>query len=206
MVGALLGGVIGAAAWAGVVYFTGKEIKLVAIGVGALVGLGSRKLGGGRDYHLGLFATLCAFMAILVGQYFAARIYLGGEGAEEVAEMEYEFKVESAEAAAELKTEAEFKEFIAAQRSELFKEVDPSTISSAAVAEFKRTELPALQKLAKGEPSKAVFIEREAKAFMDQLTVRDIFIAGLSPKLIFWAFVGIGAAWKLASDYGTSVE
>ena len=68
MVGALLGGVIGAAAWAGVVYFTGKEIKLVAIGVGALVGLGSRKLGGGRDYHLGLFAPLCAFMAILVGQ------------------------------------------------------------------------------------------------------------------------------------------
>ena len=74
------------------------------------------------------------------------------------------------------------------------------------MAEFKRTELPALQKLANGEPAKSAFIEREAKAFMEKLTVKDIFIAGLSPYLFFWAFVGIGAAWKLASDYGTSVE
>jgi hypothetical protein len=206
IVGALLGGVVGAATWAGVVHFTGYEIKYVAVGVGALVGLGSRTLGGGRDYFLGLFATLCALMAILVGQYFAARIYLGGEGAKEVAMMEYEFKVESAKEAAELKTETDFKDFIAAQRSELFEPVDPSTITAAAVAEFKRTELPALQKLANGEPSKAVFIEQEAKAFMEKLTVRDVFIAGLSPYLFFWAFVGIGAAWKLASDYGTSVE
>ena len=206
MFGALLGGVLGAATWAGVVHFTGYEIKYVAVGVGALVGLGSRKLGGGRDYFLGLFATLCAFLAILGGQYFAARIYLAGEGAKDVAEMEYEFKVESAKEAAELKTEDDFKEFIAEQRSELFKPVEPSTITAAAVAEFKRTELPALQKLANGEPSKAVFIEREAKAFMEKLTVKDIFIAGLSPYLFFWAFVGIGAAWKLASDYGTSVE
>ena len=206
MIGAALGGVVGAATWAGVVHFTGYEIKYVAIGVGALVGLGSRKLGGGRDYFLGLFATICALMAILVGQYFAARIYLAGEGAKEVAEMEYEFKVESAKEAAELKTDDEFKEFIAMQRSEGFKVMDASKITSAAVAEFKRTELPAMLRLANGDPSKAVFVEREAKAFLAKLTVRDVFIAGLSPYLFFWAFVGIGAAWKLASDYGTSVE
>src|SRR5688572_13617259 len=45
IIGAVLGGVAGAAAWAGVVHFTGYEIKYVAIGVGALVGLGSRTLG-----------------------------------------------------------------------------------------------------------------------------------------------------------------
>ena len=57
-----------------------------------------------------------------------------------------------------------------------------------------------------GDEADALGFYPAAKAFMEKLTVKDVFIAGLSPYLFFWAFVGIGAAWKLASDYGTSVE
>jgi hypothetical protein len=206
MFGALLGGLLGAAIWAGVVYWTGYEIKYVAIGVGALTGLGSRLLGGGRDYHLGLFATACAVVAILGGQFMAAKIYIAGPGSLEYAEMEYEFKVEEAKEAAELKTDDEFKEFIAATRSTLLKPVAPESITAKTLAEFKTKELPALQKLASGGENKSAFIEQERKALLAKLTPRDIFLSALSPYLFFWVFIGVGAAWKLASDYGTSVE
>lgn len=206
MIGALLGGLIGAATWAGVVYWSGYEIRYVAIGVGALAGLGSRKIGGGRDYHLGLFAATCALFAILLGQFFAAKIYLTEIGSRDLAEMQYEFKVEEAKEAEELKTDADFKEFIAGSRSTLAKLVSPDSITAAAIAEFKKTELPELKKLAKGEISKNVFIEKERKAFLASLTINDIFTASITPYLFFWAFLGVGAAWKLASDYGTSVE
>ena len=206
ILGALLGGLLGAAIWAAVVYFTGYEIKYVAIGVGALAGLGSRWVGGGRDYHLGLFAAACAFIAILGGQYFAAKIYISGPGSLEYAEMEYEFKVEQAQEAAELKTEQDLKDFIAAIRSTYLKPVAPQSITAQAVAEFKSKELPALQILATGGESKTAFIEQERKALLATMTTRDIFLAGFSPYLLFWVFAGVAAAWKIASDYGTSVE
>src|SRR6185436_18117971 len=89
MIGAAVGGAVGAATWAAVVFITGYEIRYVAVGVGALVGLCSRKFGGGRDYFLGLFATVCAFLAILVGQWFAANAYIK-KFAAEYATIEYE--------------------------------------------------------------------------------------------------------------------
>lgn len=206
MIGALLGGLVGAATWAAVVYWTGYEIKYVAVGVGALAGLGSRKLGGGRDYHLGLFAASCALVAILLGQFVAAKVYIANFGAAEVAELDYKFKMERAKDAAELKTDDDFKEFIAASEGELFKQVDPATITAKQIADFKATELPQLKKLASGELTKKAFVEQESKALLAKLTVKDIFNASITPYLFFWVFVGVGAAWKLASDYGTSVE
>ena len=206
MLGALLGGLVGAGTWAGVVYWSGYEIKLVAIGVGALTGLGSRKLGGGRDYHLGLFAAACALVAILLGQFIAAKVYITNFGAMELAEMEYEFKVEDAKEAAELKTEAEFKEYIANMKGTVFKPVDAATITPKEVADFKSTEWPKLKKLATGELTKKTFVEQESKTLLLQMSAKDIFLASITPYLFFWVAVGVGAAWKLASDYGTSVE
>lgn len=206
MIGAFLGGIVGAGTWAGAVYFTGYEIRYVAVAVGALAGLGSRKLGGGRDYHLGLFAAAMALVAILVGQFFVARVYLTQFGASEIAELEYEFKVADAKEAVELKTDAEIKEYLADSESTVFRPVAPETITAQKIADFKLTELPKLKQLASGELSKKAFIEQESKAFLAELTVNDIFTASISPYLFFWVLVGVGAAWKLASDYGTSVE
>ena len=206
MIGALLGGIVGAATWAGAVYYTGYEIRYVAVAVGALTGLGSRTLGGGRDYHLGLFAAAMALVAILVGQFVVAKVYLTQFGAKEVAELEYKFRVDEAKEAAELKTDAEIRDFIAESESTVFKPVPPESIKAEKIADFKARELPALKKLASGELTKSAFVEQESKAFLAKLTVNDIFTASITPYLFFWVFVGVGAAWKLASDYGTSVE
>lgn len=206
MAGALLGGMLGAAIWAGAVYWTGYEIKYVAIGVGALTGLGSQKLGGGRDYHLGLFAATMALVAILVGQFAVAKIWISQTGAAEIAEFEYELKLDDAKEAAELKTDAEIKEFIAASEGSVFKPAPLESITPKKIADFKATELPRLKQLASGQLTKAAYIEQESKAFLAKLTVKDIFNISITPYLFFWVFVGVGAAWKLASDYGTSVE
>jgi hypothetical protein len=205
MVGAAIGGAVGAALWATIVFVTGYEIRYVAVGVGALVGYCSRKFGGGRDYHLGLFATACALLAILIGQWFAANAFIK-KFAGEFAEARYQVRLESAKEAANLKSDAAIREFMAARDSTVFKAVNAASISAAAVAEFKAKDLPELQALATGNPSRASFIETERTAYLQKLGIKDIFIASITPYLFLWVFLGIGAAWKLASDYGTSVE
>jgi hypothetical protein len=206
MAGALLGASVGAAVWASVVYYTGYEIRYVAVAVGALAGFGSRFIGGGRDNQLGVFAAICALMGILVGQFLAARIYLDKTVSVELASMEYESKLEEAKEAASLKTADDFKDFIAAAKSTIFKPVAPSSITDKVMAEFQATELPILTKFAGGDPSRTAFMSQARETFLAKLTVEDVFNASITPYLFFWAFLGLGAAWKMASDYGTSVE
>jgi hypothetical protein len=205
MIGAVVGGAVGAAAWATIVYVTGYEIRYLAVGIGALVGYCSRKFGGGRDYHLGLFATVCALLAILVGQWFAANAFIK-KFAGEFAEAQYQVRMETAKEAAGLKSDAAIKEFLAARDSSPFKAVSAGTVSAAAVAEFKTKELPPFKKFAAGDPSRAAFVDQERGEYLRKLGIKDIFIASITPYLFLWVFLGIGAAWKLASDYGTSVE
>jgi hypothetical protein len=206
IIGALLGGLIGAVIWAASVYFTGYEIKYVAVGVGALSGLGSRWLGGGRDYHLGLFASACAFVAILVGVYFGAKLYTEKTLSVEIAAFEYGLRLDKAKEADELKTMEEYKDYIAASRSTIFKPVPPESITAKEVMAFQTTELPALKKFAAGEPSREQFIQKERKEWLAKQTTMDFFTIAITPYLFLWVFAGVAAAWKLASDYGTSVE
>lgn len=205
MIGAAVGGAVGAAAWAAVVYITGYEIRYVAVGVGALVGLCSRKFGGGRDYFLGLFATVCALLAILVGQWFAANAYIKNFAAE-FATIQYETRMEYAKEVESLKTDTAIKEFLLTRGSREMQFAAKVDASDAAVNTFKLKELPELKKLAAGNPTREAFIEQEKTNYLQKLGVKDIFIASITPYLFFWVFIGIGAAWKLASDYGTSVE
>src|SRR4029078_9455992 len=89
---------------------------------GALVGWCSRKFGGGRDYHLGLFATACALLAILIGQWFAANAFIK-KFAAEFAATKYETRLEYAKDVDALKTDSDFKQFIAARDSTPFKQI-----------------------------------------------------------------------------------
>ncbi len=205
MIGAAVGGAAGAAAWAGAVYITGYEIRYVAVGVGALVGLCSRKFGGGRDYFLGLFATVCALLAILIGQCFVANAYIK-KFAAEFATIQYETRLEYAKEVESLKTDAAIKEFLLTRGSQETKFAAKIDAGDAAVSAFKLKELPELKRLAAGNPTRDAYIEQEKTTYLQKLGVKDIFVASITPYLFFWVFIGIGAAWKLASDYGTSVE
>lgn len=205
MIGATIGGIAGTLTWWGVIHATGYEIRYVAVAVGALVGLCSRWFGGGRDYHLGLFASTWALIAILAGQYLATAEWLKNASTE-FAALEFKMRLEQADAAVDLKTDAEMKAYIADSRSTLYEQVRPTQVSNKDLQEFKTTELPALIKLSNGDPTREAFIEQHRKEFLDKMTPREIFNQSISPYLFLWVAVGVGAAWKLSSDHGTSVD
>jgi len=78
-IGALIGGAIGASIWAAIAYFTGFEVGYVAIGVGALVGIGAT-LGGGAETTGG--GAIAGAMGSIAGgkyaaSYFAVKDFLG---------------------------------------------------------------------------------------------------------------------------------
>jgi hypothetical protein len=70
--GAAVGGTVGAAIWAALVYFTLREFPYVAVAVGLLTGLGA-SLGAGRraDMKSGVTAVIVAILAVAAGKYFA---------------------------------------------------------------------------------------------------------------------------------------
>lgn len=75
IVGASVAGAIGAAIWAAIAYFAHLEIGWVAIGVGALVGLGAL-IGARNDGNLwvGCVAAVIAVASILAGKYAVVSI------------------------------------------------------------------------------------------------------------------------------------
>lgn len=72
VIGGLIGGAIGALAWAGVVVFTGYEVGWIAWGVGGLVGYGVAKGnedGARSSTAAGTLAVVIAALAIVAGKY-----------------------------------------------------------------------------------------------------------------------------------------
>lgn len=77
IIGASIGGAIGAAAWAAVVYFFNYELGILAAGVGFICGLGAiiGARGEGSAYS-GMVAVVVALVAIVVGKSAIHVMYL----------------------------------------------------------------------------------------------------------------------------------
>lgn len=72
LIGAVLGGAVGAMIWAAIAYFTHYEIGWIAWGVGGLVGFGMMM--GAQDSsgaHTGAVAAIIALASICAGKYVA---------------------------------------------------------------------------------------------------------------------------------------
>jgi len=63
----LAAAVIGALLWAGFVYVTNYELGLIAVAVGALVGIAVREAGQGVDSKFGVLGALCAAFGWVLG-------------------------------------------------------------------------------------------------------------------------------------------
>jgi hypothetical protein len=68
-IGALLGSLIGGAIWGGIGLGTGMEVGYVAIGVGALAGIGASKMAGGKSAALGVIAAIFSILGVFGGKY-----------------------------------------------------------------------------------------------------------------------------------------
>ena len=70
IVGGLAAAALGAIGWAAITALTGYQIGWMAIGVGFLVGITVRKLGGGVDKTFGVVGAGCALLGCLAGNLF----------------------------------------------------------------------------------------------------------------------------------------
>jgi len=76
IIGGLIGGAIGAAIWAAIAYYAHVQIGFVAIGVGALVGCGTFMFAGDQVSPVtGAAAAMIALASIAGGKYMAIHAY-----------------------------------------------------------------------------------------------------------------------------------
>lgn len=202
---AVAAAIVGTLIWYGLAHYFHREIRFAAIGVGALIGFSARKIGGGRDYHLGLFAAACACAAIMLGQALASRMELKQVSAK-LAEGKYNERMTFAREALEITDDEDFAPLLALERSRLFNLVSPASITAEDVEAFKTNDLPVLKKFLEGQPSREEFIAVIRQDLDNRVSARDIFNYSLSPYIFLFLFLGTASAWKLASDYGTSVD
>lgn len=84
LVGGTVGGLLGAAIWAGITYATNHEIGWIAWGVGFLVGVGVRM--GSQEWDgavPGMLAVVLAVLAVVGGKYAAVSLIVSKIGAEQ---------------------------------------------------------------------------------------------------------------------------
>lgn len=191
--GALIASLIGMVGWFLLIKATGYEIGYAAWGVGALTGLGARVVGAEGTTKLGLVAGLCAFIAIIGGQYLALRSITETEF-DKIALVSYQEQLDTANAAVVLTTVDETKAFIAKQD-----EVEATAVSNDRLKEFQETDLPKFRKLIAGKPSKAEFLSR-INVFKNSWGVQFAMLkASVGLFTLLWIFLGVGSAYKLGS-------
>ena len=78
IIGASIGGAIGATIWLVVQIFTGYEIGLLAAGVGALCGIGAAIFSRGGNAWAGSVAVVIALISVFLGKILIATLFIAG--------------------------------------------------------------------------------------------------------------------------------
>jgi hypothetical protein len=167
LVGALLGALIGSAIYFAVFSYADKRIKLLAIAVGFLGGLGARLLGKVGSNELGVITATLSLLGIFLAQYAVTWRWWHLTGEAEAARFSYEARVEEARkviASIPNGSDQEIRLHIAKEWAEEFEEkVDLTDIDVEDIQEFRDKELPVMRDLASGETTKEEF-EQSIKA------------------------------------------
>ena len=195
--GAVIGAFLGMIGWAMITIFTGVEFGYAAWGVGLLTG-GMAKLMARQGSTLqGLVCAGCAVLAILGGQYVAAK-YEVEKFFKVAAEQQYKERLKYADAVLIPKTDEEIKSFIATENSMKFEQVTDED-----VRDFKK-EIPELQDLKNGKPSKADFIKKQtpdrASPLGSIIFNFAILFSSFGIFTLLWLLLGVASAYKLGSD------
>lgn len=192
-VGAVVGGFVGMLAWFWLIKLTGYEIGFAAWGVGVLVGLGAKLLGKQGSTMLGIVAGACALVAIVGGQYLAAKSAVDEELAQ-WADEAFNERLKYAQTAAKVETDEDIRAFIAKDY-----EVAASEISNEQVRDFRETELPELRDLASGKTTKEAF-NKDFNELKDSFVYKFLLLKeSIGLFTLLWLFLGVGSAYKMGS-------
>jgi hypothetical protein len=161
MLGGVLGAALGMGIWLGIFYGTHWRLKILALGVGFLAGLGAKLLSKDEgSKELGALAAVFALIAIFSAQYLIAKEQLFG-GISNLTDETYQTQVAYAKETLKKMpnlTDDEIRKFLAKEATdEEDEKVQPSSISKEDVKEFREKQLPELQDLASGKTTLAAY-------------------------------------------------
>ena len=208
LMGAVLGGLLGAIAWFLVVKFTGMRLKILAVGVGALTGLFAKLLAGRvGSRNLGIAAGACALLFILLGTLLIAKARVDISDEDVVGDAAAEYDRDLARAKDALKqmpnqTDPEIRGYLAKEASKGGESILPSAITDQDIKFFRDEDLKKMRDLVSGKLTKETY-RKQAKQ-----TMEDFEESGTSKILLLLSFanlfrigtiiVGVGAAYKAA--------
>ena len=198
VIGALAASIVGMVAWYFLIKLTGYQIGYAAWAVGGLTGIGARVLGAEGSTKLGIVAGVCAFVAIIGGQYLVAKSYTDTEF-DKIALESYQEQLDSANAAVALTTADDTKSFIAK-----LDEVKVAEVTADRMKEFREQDLPKFRDLIAGKPSKAEIMGRLTKVKNSFAVQFEVLKESVGIFTLLWLFLGVGSAFKLGA--GTNEE
>ncbi len=202
VIGAVAGGLVGMIAWYLLIKVTNYEIGYAAWGVGVLAGLGARLLGRQGSTLLGVTAGVSALVGIIGGEFLAARAVVHevfAEGTKGFYEAELAYAKEALQAIPN-GSDAEIRAFLAKKAVEDGVPGTAADLSPEVVKAFREQRLPELRDLASGKRTRAD-VDKQMEAVRDSV-VGDLMILKQSLSLwtLLWLFLGVGSAYKIASN------
>jgi hypothetical protein len=193
--GAVVGGLLGMFIWYFLIKVTGYEIGIVAWGVGLLVGGAARIISKQPSPVLGIVCGVCAFVAIVGGQYLAL-IAVVDQEMESMATTSYREELAVAKSALEVQTREQIVHFLSVRD-----EVQPGEITEKDVKNFQEVEREEYKDFVNGKPSEEEYV-RSLKALGSAFIPKgELFKESMSLFTLLWLFLGVGSAWKLGAGY-----
>jgi len=197
-IGAVVAALVGMMVWYLIIKVINFEIGIIAWGLGGVVGIACRTLGGGYSQTLGFIAGACALVAIVGGEYLATKSAFDAY-ADEFIETSYQSQLGFAQRATEAKDDQELKAILADYYSEEGAILSPEDIAAEDLQEFKDAGLPGLEAFVGGSPTRAEFqtqMEEELNSpEMKALVLRE----SVSLWTLLWLFLGVSTAYKLGT-------
>lgn len=189
VIGALIGGILGAVGWFLLIKWTRTEVGYAALMVGALSGFGARLLSRGGNRLQGLVCSACAFGAIVLGQYLALNAIVDQELTRTLIK-EYKRELRWAQSAVEATNRDDIVYFLSVRN-----DVSAGTVSEDDIKHFREVELPRFHNLLKGTPTESEYVAAE-KAQRPRPQLSD----SIGIFTLLWGLFGIAAAWRIGSS------
>lgn len=215
MLGGLIGALVGAIIYFLIFKFSGYQIKLLAIGVGALAGCLAEYLGKGEgSKELGGITAVFVLAGLIGAQYFVTLGWWHEFTEKELKEAAALYDTTVTEAKEVVKvvptgSDAEIRIYLVKQAAKDGEIIVPSKISDEDVKYFRENELPEYQGLASGKITRQEFEQKhELKTSMtqeekkeDEGTFKAIFLLFLLSKLnLFSLAAAAGLAFKMSTN------
>jgi hypothetical protein len=204
VVGAVAGGIVGMLIWFFIYKSTGLRLGILALGVGALTGYGSKWLGRCHSTSMGLVTAGCALLCIFGAQYMKARSMWHTD--EKLIDQAYEEAMtEAKKMTAEIPngSDDEIRRYLLKQMATEGERPDSSQITAEEIKIYHDVMWQKMKDFESGKTSKEQYRQERRKLegeVSETLVGRIIFwVTTLGIFSIFYIIAAVGLAYKIGT-------